>query len=130
MKGYTHRQTVVGVVNQFVGIAEAMLALRIVLRFFNGNPDATFVHWVYTVTAPLLEPFRAIFTSSDTLNRGWVIDFPALFAMAGYALIGYLILTLLARLADKKPALPTKTTTRRSTKARTTSRPRARRSGR
>jgi len=92
-----HRTGVASVVHFFVGVAELLLLLRVVLRFFNGNPDASFVHWVYTNTNVLLEPLRSIFTSATTVNRGWVVDYPALLAMALYALVGYLVLGLVDR---------------------------------
>ncbi len=90
---YSHKQMVAGFVNFFVGLAELLLALRVVLRFFNGNPDATFVHWAYTQTAVLLEPFRAVFTSTGAVGRGWAVDYVALFAMAVYAVAGYVVLS-------------------------------------
>ena len=94
---FTHRQGVASLVHFFVMVAELLLLLRVVLRFFNGNPDATFVHWVYTSTNTLLEPFRNIFTSTGVINRGWVVDYTALFAMAVYALAGLLALGLVDR---------------------------------
>jgi uncharacterized protein YggT (Ycf19 family) len=94
---FTHRQGVASLVHFFVVVAELLLLLRVVLRFFNGNPDATFVHWVYASTSTLLEPFRAIFTSAGGVSRGWVVDYPALFAMAVYAIAGYLVLGLVDR---------------------------------
>ncbi len=98
---FTHRQSVAWLVHSFVGVAELLLALRVVLRFFNGNPDATFVHWVYTVTAPLLEPLRGVFTSFDVVNRGWVVDYVALFAMAVWAVAGYVLVGSLGRWAKR-----------------------------
>jgi uncharacterized protein YggT (Ycf19 family) len=92
-----HRTGVASVVHFFVGLAELLLLLRVVLRFFNGNPDASFVHWVYTNTNVLLEPLRSIFTSATLVHRGWVVDYPALLAMAVYALVGYLVLGLVDR---------------------------------
>jgi hypothetical protein len=92
-----HRAGVATVVHLFVGLAELLLLLRVVLRFFNGNPDATFVHWCYTTTTSLLEPYRAVFTTANQVHRGWVVDYPALFAMAVYALVGYLVLGLVDR---------------------------------
>lgn len=94
---FSHKQSVAWMVHFFVGVAELLLALRVVLRFFNGNPDATFVHWCYTSTAVLLEPFRNVFTSTGVLQRGWVVDYVALFAMAVIALAGYLALGLVNR---------------------------------
>jgi uncharacterized protein YggT (Ycf19 family) len=92
-----HRTGVATVVHFFVGVVELLLLLRVILRFFNGNPNATFVHWVYTNTNVLLEPLRGIFTSAGTVSRGWVVDYPALLAMALWALAGYLVLGLVDR---------------------------------
>jgi len=94
---FTHRQGVASLVHFFVVVTELLLLLRVVLRFFNGNPDATFVHWCYTSTATLLEPFRAVFPSYNAVSRGWVVDYVAIFAMAVYALAGYLVLGLVDR---------------------------------
>ncbi len=98
---YSHKQMVAGLVNFFVSVAELLLALRVVLRFFNGNPDATFVHWAYTQTSVLLEPFRAVFTSTGAADRGWVVDYVALFAMAVYAVAGYVVLSWAASFKRK-----------------------------
>ena len=98
---FTHKQSVAWMVHFFVGVAEILLALRIVLRFFNGDPDATFINWAYTVTAPLLEPLRGVFTSFDVVNRGWVVDYVALFAMAAYAVAGYMVVSMLGRWSKK-----------------------------
>lgn len=92
-----HRTGVASVVHFFVGVAELLLLLRVILRFFNGNPNATFIHWVYTNTNVLLEPLRGIFTSVGSVQRGWVVDYSALLAMALWALAGYLILGLIDR---------------------------------
>lgn len=94
---FTHRQSVTWLVNFFVGVAELLLALRVVLRFFNSDPDATFVNWAYTVTSPLLEPLRGVFTSTDVVAGGWVVDYVAIFAMAAYAVAGYWLVGMIGR---------------------------------
>lgn len=81
---YSQKQMVDWHIQSFTMLAESLLALRVIMRFFNGNPDAQFVHWVINTTNVLLEPFRAVFTSLGVAERGWVLDFPALFAMAIY----------------------------------------------
>lgn len=98
---FSHRQTVEWLVHFFVGVAEILLALRVALRFFNGNPEAQFVHWAYTSTNTLLEPFRAVFTSTGVVHRGWVVDYVALFAMALYAAAGYLLVGMMAKWTKK-----------------------------
>ncbi|HVO86534.1 MAG TPA: hypothetical protein VMT23_02260 [Candidatus Binatia bacterium] len=99
---FTHRTGVASLVHFFVVTAELLLLLRVALRFFNGNPDATFVHWCYTSTATLLEPFRAVFPSYNVVNRGWVVDYVAIFAMAVYALAAFLALGLTDRWTAKR----------------------------
>lgn len=97
---FTHRQSVASMVHFFVGVVEVLLLLRVVLRFFNANPDATFVHWVYSNTAVLLEPFRGVYPV-DMMHRGWVVDYVALFAMALYAATGYLLVGMLGKWVRK-----------------------------
>jgi uncharacterized protein YggT (Ycf19 family) len=94
---FTHRQGVASLVHFFVVVTELLLLLRVFLRFFSFNPNASFVHWCYTSTATLLEPFRGIFPSYNVVHRGWIVDYVALFAMAVYALAGYLALGLVDR---------------------------------
>lgn len=84
-------------VNFFVGVAEALLGLRVLLRLFAANPDASFVNWIYNMSDTLLAPFRGIFPLA-TLKPGYVLDTSALFAMAVYAIAGYMILSLIAML--------------------------------
>ncbi|OGL34437.1 hypothetical protein A3F65_00335 [Candidatus Saccharibacteria bacterium RIFCSPHIGHO2_12_FULL_47_16b] len=86
---YSPKQVANSMLMLFVGLTEMLLTLRVALRFFNANPDASFVNWAYTQTQTLLEPFRAVFTSTDVVLRGWVVDYVALFAMAAYAVAGY-----------------------------------------
>jgi uncharacterized protein YggT (Ycf19 family) len=78
-----------------VGLAELILAVRILLRLFAASPSAPFVHWVYTTSNTLLEPFRGIFPST-VINRAYVLDFTALFALLIYAIIGGFLIYLAA----------------------------------
>lgn len=73
-----------------VGLAEIVLILRIVLRLFAANPSASFVHWTYSTSNTLLEPFRGIFPST-VIDKSYVLDFTALFAIVIYALVGSLL---------------------------------------
>lgn len=75
-----------GFINFFLAIAEIFLGLRIILRFFAANPTVHFVHWVYTSSSVLLEPFRGIF-ATEVIGRNHVVDFSALFAMMVYGLL-------------------------------------------
>lgn len=81
------------VVYFFVGLAELGLAVRAVMRFFAANPDNGFVHWVYSSSNTLMEPFRGAFTTV-TVGHDHTVDFPALFAMAVYVLVALAFLAL------------------------------------
>lgn len=85
----------VSIINFFVGLAEAILGLRVVFRLFNANGANTFVHWIYQTSNTLMDPFRGIFRATATLSPGYVLDINALFAMLMYAIIGYLVAALL-----------------------------------
>lgn len=74
----------------FVGLAVALLALRVLFRLFGANAGAGFVEFIYETTDVLLAPFRGIFPVAE-INPGNVLDIPALFAMLMYVLIGYLL---------------------------------------
>lgn len=84
-------------VNVFLGLVEAFLALRIILRFFAANPGNGFVDWIYTSSSVLLEPFRGIF-STEVIGRNHVLDFTALFAMLVYAVFAALVVAILLML--------------------------------
>lgn len=71
-----------------------ILGLRILLRFFAANPNTPFVRWVYDSSDSLLSPFAGIFPSPAF--EGFVIDFPAIFAIIIYLFIGYLIMEVVA----------------------------------
>jgi len=99
---FTHRQSVNSMVHFFVGVVELLLLLRVALRFFNGNPSASFVHWAFTNTNVLLEPLRGVFPSYNVVARGWVVDYVALFAMVAYAAFGYLLISFMGQWSRKK----------------------------
>jgi YggT family protein len=84
---------VLGLINFFLGLAEIFLGLRVLFRFFGANPDASFVHWVYTSSSVLLQPFRGIFPTA-VIARDHVIDFSAIFAMIVYGLVALLFASL------------------------------------
>jgi len=73
-----------------IGLAEIVLVLRIVLRLFAANPTASFVHWTYTTSNTLLEPFRGVF-QPGVIDKSYVLDFTALFALIVYGLLGSLL---------------------------------------
>lgn len=82
------------IVSFFVGLVAIILGLRIFFRLFNANPDATFVEWVYRTSATIMEPFRGVF-SPAVIERGIVLDIPAIFALIMYLIIGIVLMALI-----------------------------------
>lgn len=85
-------------INFLFAIIGFLLGLRIILRFFGANPNTPFVQWVYESSDSLLAPFAGIFPVTR-IEGGFVIDFPAVFAVIIYAFLGYLILEAVSFIA-------------------------------
>jgi uncharacterized protein YggT (Ycf19 family) len=95
-----------------LGLVEAILGLRFILRLFGANSANDFVSWVYDVSQPILEPFFNIFPAVR-LEDGFVLELSTLFAMLVYALIAYAIVALIDALTpDVEPETRTRTTRR------------------
>ena len=79
------------------GFAEAILALRIVLRLIGANAGSSFVAWVYNLSQPLVTPFSGIFNQPVATVVGpgaattSVIDWSAIVALIIIAIIGAVI---------------------------------------
>lgn len=80
-----------GLINLAFGLANMGLVLRLLFRLFGANPNAPFVDFLYESTAPLLSPFRGIFTPY-VIEPGYVLEFSTVIAIAIYTLISWLIL--------------------------------------
>ncbi len=75
-----------------VGILEALLAFRFVLKLLGANSGAGFTSFIYNVTYPFAEPFLNVF--SITRVQGSVFEWTTLLAMVVYWLIGLAIIKL------------------------------------
>ena len=73
----------------FLGILEAMIALRIGLKLIAANPDSPIVALIYGFTNLFLFPFAGMTVTPSA--GGMVLELPTLFAMAIYALIAWVI---------------------------------------
>jgi hypothetical protein len=85
-----------GMTNLFLGLAELLLFLRVILKFFFTTAGGGFVHWAYSTTDVLLVPFRGVFPNPTATPTTWYVDWVALFAMAVYAAFGALLVGLAA----------------------------------
>ncbi len=76
-----------------LGIMEALLAFRFVLKLLAANPNAGFSSFIYSVTNFLVSPFVAVFKMSRV--EGSVLEWTTLLAMLVYWFIAFAIMKLL-----------------------------------
>ncbi|MCX6820082.1 MAG: YggT family protein [Candidatus Adlerbacteria bacterium] len=94
--GYYYRGSFVArIINGVVGIIEVFLFVRLVLELFGANSSSQFVAWIYSVSGAFIGPFAGAF-SGISLGGNSVLDIVAIFAMIGYAIIGWLVIELVA----------------------------------
>lgn len=75
-----------------VGIVDVLLALRLVFYMF-GARAVGFTDFLYSVTDPLVAPFRGIFPAPQV--EGAYFDTASLVAIIAYALFGWVISRLI-----------------------------------
>ena len=73
-----------------IGIIEALLGFRFLLKFLGANPNAQFTSFLYDLTAPIVAPFLSVFRV--TLVEGFVIEWATILAMVVYSFIASVIL--------------------------------------
>jgi len=71
----------------FLGILEALIALRIGLKLIGANPESPIVALIYGFTYLFLFPFEGMIATP--FAGGMLLELPALFAMLIYALIAW-----------------------------------------
>jgi len=75
-----------------LGILEALLAFRFVLKLLAANPGAGFSSFVYGITYPLVAPFLSVFNVSRV--EGSIFEWTTILAMFVYWLIAIAIIRL------------------------------------
>jgi uncharacterized RDD family membrane protein YckC len=73
----------------FLGILEALIALRIGLKLIGANPDSPIVALIYGFTYLFLFPFEGM-TATPSAG-GMVLELSSFFAMGIYALIAWAV---------------------------------------
>lgn len=73
----------------FLGILEALIALRIGLKLIGANPDSPIVALIYGFTQLFLFPFEGM-TATPSAG-GMVLELSSFFAMLIYALIAWAV---------------------------------------
>ncbi len=84
---------IINLINIILGVIEASIGLRIILKLVAANPQTPFVSWIYETSRALIWPFQGMFPS-PTLEGGAILEFNALIALLAYAFIGYLLMEL------------------------------------
>ena len=75
-----------------VGILEALLAFRFVLKLLGANAQAGFTNFIYSITAPFAAPFLNVFKIPRV--EGSVFEWTTLLAMLVYFLVALAIIKL------------------------------------
>ena len=73
----------------FLGILEALIALRIVLKLIGANPESPIVALIYGLTFLFLFPFQGMVATPSAGSM--VLELSSLFAMVIYALIAWAV---------------------------------------
>ena len=70
-----------------LGVAEVLLASRILLKLIGANLNSGFTSFIYSVSAPFASPFRGILGETTSLES--VIEWSTIIAMAVYAVVAF-----------------------------------------
>lgn len=76
-----------------LGVIEALLAFRFVLKLLGANPGAGFTSFIYSVTHIFAAPFLSVFRSTRIVE-GSVFEWTTLLAMLVYWMIAIGIIKL------------------------------------
>ncbi len=90
------------VVALIFGVLVTLIAIRIVLLLLGANAGNGIVDAIYSITEPLVAPFRGIFSLDVIAPTGAnALDIGALVALVGWSLIALLVIAIL-RLPDRR----------------------------
>jgi hypothetical protein len=81
------------VVGFLVGIIDVIIAARFLGKLFGASVNSSFVHGIYSVSAPLVAPFTGIF--GDTGSKTNTFETASLVALVVYAVIGWGLVVLI-----------------------------------
>jgi hypothetical protein len=88
---YNFRAT--AVVGFLVGVVDVIIAARFLGKLFGASVQSSFVHGIYSVSAPLVAPFTGIFGDSGSKTN--TFETASLVALVVYAVIGWGIIVLI-----------------------------------
>ncbi|KGF73493.1 hypothetical protein DO97_18465 [Neosynechococcus sphagnicola sy1] len=76
------------------GMLEILLLLRFMLRLFGANPQNEFAQLINHLSAPFIAPFSTLFVSPTSAGAANVFDINIVIAILAYALLCYLVVSL------------------------------------
>ena len=82
---------VVAIVYIYAVAAMITIAFGFFLLLFGASPDASFSGWIYTTAAGFMEPFSGMFSPTQWGDGAGTISIAALFAIAAYAVLAWLV---------------------------------------
>ena len=77
-----------------LGIADGLIALRVILKLIAANPENDFADFIYDITKPLVAPFFGI-TGTPTAN-GSVLEIGSIIAMVVYFFAAWIVVRLIS----------------------------------
>lgn len=81
-----------GLIWLLFGVIEALIGLRIILKFIAANPTSDFARFLYSLTDVFLAPFAGL-VGSPVIGNG-VIEIYSMIAIVVYALLAWLVVRL------------------------------------
>lgn len=93
---------IVSIVYFVFGAIAIILGLRFVLKLLGANADAGFVEIVYSLAAPFMAPFEAVFQTQQV--EGAVFEWSVLLAIVVYMLLAWGIASLVAAVTPRYSA--------------------------
>lgn len=85
-----------------VGVIEALLTFRVLLKILGANPSSAFVNLIYAVSDPLALPFSGIFGITRA-TEGAYFEWSTLVAMIVYLLLAYALIHLMQIMKPTNP---------------------------
>lgn len=85
-----------------LGILEILLGLRFVLRLIAANPNSGFAEFIYAASGIFVAPFTSLVATPTA--RGAALEVTTLIAMAVYALLFWIVLSIIPILVDRPSA--------------------------
>jgi len=85
-----------------LGIINALLAIRFLLKLLSANPAAGFTNFIYSITTPLVAPFDGVLRSTVTGTA--VFEWFTILAMVIYWLLAWAIVRLFTTASSRPVA--------------------------